>query len=96
MLSNYPLELINPKSYDETLQSAQKIFKEYEIQMKSRVSFEVVKVSIGYPLFKWDEKNQEHIQKTEKEINEKREFCKNLIRQRQKSKYFETCEEQRN
>lgn len=65
MLSNYPLELINPRNSEETLSNARQAFKDYETQIKSEISFEVIKISMGYPLFKWQQKNEEHLKRSE-------------------------------
>ena len=56
----------------------------------------MVKFSIAYPLFKWDEKHHEHLAKSQKEIMEKRVLFSNLVRERQKSKHFGLSEERRN
>lgn len=51
MIKNMPKGFINHPE-EEVLQNVNEIFSEYEKNIKSKVSFEVVKVSIGYPLFK--------------------------------------------
>lgn len=57
MLKNFPLELLNPRNSEDTLSNIRKVFKDYEQRIKSRISLEVVKVSIGYPLYLWERKN---------------------------------------
>jgi hypothetical protein len=51
MIKNMPKGFIH-HSEEEVLQNINEIFAEYEKNIKSKISFEVVKVSIGYPLFK--------------------------------------------
>ena len=96
MLTGYPKNLINPHSYDETLKNVQKIFEDYQVEMKSRIPFEVKKLSIGYPLYEWERKNEEYLLKAEHDINQKRTLFKNLIAQRQKNNQFDMPEEKRN
>jgi hypothetical protein len=51
MIKNVPKEIIN-HSQDEVLRNVNDIFRDYEKIIKSKISFEVVKVNVGYPLFK--------------------------------------------
>lgn len=51
MIKNVPKNLIN-LPHDEVLRAINDIFTDYFKIIKSKISFEVVKVNIGYPLFK--------------------------------------------
>jgi hypothetical protein len=57
---------------------------------------EVVKVSIGYPLYVWEQQNKSHLLKAQLEIKEKRELFTLLIKQRMKAPHFAMNEDRRN
>ena len=64
MIKNVPKDVVD-HSQEEVLRNVSDIFKEYEKILKSKISFEVVKVNVGYPLFK-----QHTQQKDIRKINE--------------------------
>lgn len=58
MIKNVPKEIIN-HSQEDVLKNVNDIFRDYEKLIKSKISFEVVKVNVGYPLFKQHTQQEE-------------------------------------
>jgi hypothetical protein len=71
MIKNIPKALINHPP-DDVLKNINQIFKEYEKIIKSKISFEVVKVNVGYPLFKQHFQHEEARKLNEEQLKKKR------------------------
>lgn len=94
MIKNVPKDIINHPQ-QVVLRNVNDIFRDYEKIIKSKISFEVVKVNVGYPLFKQHTMQEEIRKLNEETLNKKRNLFTNWLTQRRHSNYFELQEEKR-
>lgn len=94
MIKNVPKEIINHPQ-EEVLRNVNEIFREYEKIIKSKISFEVVKVNVGYPLFKQHSQQKEIRRANEENLTKKRNLFTQWLTQRRHTDYFELEEEKR-
>lgn len=87
MLRDFPKGLLD-HSPEENLRNLNEIFREYEKEVKSKVSFEVVKVSIGFPLYRQHSEQEHARNQAEMEMRALRQPFTDWLQQRQRSDTF--------
>ena len=81
MITHFPKAYLD-KSYDENLESVQKVFRDYGKKINSDYSYEVVKINIGRPLYPDKKANSEQKEKAKEDLYQKQEVFRRWIRHR--------------